>query len=647
MTYAPVSWETSKSPGDTISLPWPYANQSNVYIVVGGVEVSTSLFQWTSSNTIECLTGFPTGAGYCERWTTRTLPSEQQGSGSFNWQGANNNDKTLLYIQQELDYAETARQAVTDELVEKYDNIDTLVGTATTKAAEASSSATAAAGSASAASGSATSAASSATAAGTSETNAAASASTATTKASEASTSATAAAGSASTATTKASEASTSETNAAASASTATTKASEASASATASAGSASAAAASATNAATSETNAATSAANALASENNVALMGVRLGQVMMRFTDLPDDGYLTWGEGGTWTRGVHPEFDAHMDAHGAKYGLTPTMIANGQKPDFRNYSPRTAGGALGPAVGALQEDAFQGHWHNVDGQSGGGATGFTIMYSAGGTDVVTLIDAKGPVSDGANGTPRTATETRVKSFGVRWQIKAYGAYVNEGTADLVAIEQGYATLSSGALRKDIDQSAGYGVPEKVNILKNTLQAWEAIGGLIDVTSDVSSVDWTGLGAYRSLRLTGRALPATNNQNVGFRVGAGGFDTSAMYNTLATYTSSAPSGPTVIWLPTETKGYLTINGVGNDDATRGGDFVAIFDSFNKAKRTKVNAQFGGTLAGGQVAQGDMYAEHSSAVALDSLRIMSADAAGIKAGSYFILEGLRG
>lgn len=262
MTYSPVSWETSKSPGDTIVVSWPYADKAHVFIEVEGEAVSSSYYQWLNAGTIEVLTGFPTGAGLCGRRTVRSLPSEQQGSGSFNWQGANNNDKTLLYIQQENDYLETARQAVTDDLVEKYDTIDTLVATATTKASEADASATAAAASASSASGSASSAASSATAAGNSATAAAGSASTATTKASEASSSASAAAGSASTATTKASEASTSETNAAASASTATTKASEAGASATAAAGSASAAATSASNAATSETNAAAHAAS-------------------------------------------------------------------------------------------------------------------------------------------------------------------------------------------------------------------------------------------------------------------------------------------------------------------------------------------------------------------------------------------------
>jgi len=240
--FSYVTWETTKSPGDTISITYPYLKPEHVVLLdADGVAINSSLYQWTSAGTIECLAGFPTGAGRAERQTPRTgLPSEQQGAGSFNWTGANQNDKTLLYIQQEVDDGEAARQAVTDELVAGYSEVLTAAdtataaaNTATTKAGEASTSATNAASSAGAASTSAGSASSSAS-------NAASSASTATTKASEAATSASASAGSASTATTKASEAATSASTATGAASTATTKADAASDSAAAASSSAS-----------------------------------------------------------------------------------------------------------------------------------------------------------------------------------------------------------------------------------------------------------------------------------------------------------------------------------------------------------------------------------------------------------------------
>ncbi len=75
----------------------------------------------------------------------------------------------------------------------------------------------------------------------------------------------------------------------------------------------------------------------------------------------------------------------------------------------------------LGPAVGDTQEDAFQGHAFQVPGHPNSGGSGFVSTN--------TNTDTNGPstistiVSDGSNGTPRTASETRVKSFGT---LKCY-----------------------------------------------------------------------------------------------------------------------------------------------------------------------------------------------------------------------------
>jgi hypothetical protein len=377
------------------------------------------------------------------------------------------------------------------------------VATAITKASEASASAATASAQAviattkaSEASGSSTTsttkageAAASAVAADASAVSAASNAGTATTKAAEADASADAASGSASSAST--------------SASTATTKASEAAASAASIVGD--------------EASAAASAAAALASENAVAFAAVPVGTVLMQ-NGAVDPGYIRFGEGGSYDRTVYPDLADWMDANGeTAFDLSAGDVAAGVLPDWRDYVPRTAGGALGPAVGATQEDAMQGHKHQFNGggtASGGtlnnGVAAYLIPWSSTGGTAQTDYQS-GPLTDGVNGTPRTASETRVKSFGVRWQIKAYGAFVNEGTADLVAIETAQAQM----VRKDAQTLSG---SEQLQVHDNlglgiNYNRWKTIQ-LFDMTA-AASVEQTGLGGFSELRVSGHVRSAS------------------------------------------------------------------------------------------------------------------------------------
>jgi hypothetical protein len=185
----------SKAAGDTISVPFPYTSKDDVYVLVDGEEVSSTLYSWSSGSTLLCLSGFPEGTTTRveRRSSAASLPSEQQGTGTFDYNGANRNDKHLMFIAQErVDLEDTviasAAQVSTDlvNTSEKADEAVDAAAAATAKAGEAASSASDAAGSASTAS---------------------AAASTATTKASEAAGSASTASAAASTATTKAAEA--------------------------------------------------------------------------------------------------------------------------------------------------------------------------------------------------------------------------------------------------------------------------------------------------------------------------------------------------------------------------------------------------------------------------------------------------------
>jgi hypothetical protein len=81
-----------------------------------------------------------------------------------------------------------------------------------------------------------------------------------------------------------------------------------------------------------------------------------------------------------------------------------------------------TEGRILRPSAspGTLQDDAVQGHIHvvNLDGTAPSGAGG------AGGTGGSTNRNTGSPVSDGTNGPPRTANETRMRNWGTEYYMR-------------------------------------------------------------------------------------------------------------------------------------------------------------------------------------------------------------------------------
>ncbi|AKR58020.1 Phage tail fiber protein [Devosia sp. H5989] len=365
------------------------------------------------------------------------------------------------------------------------------------------------------------------------------------------------------------------------------------------------------------------------------------------------DPGYLRFGEGGSYDRASYPDLAAWMDANGqTAFGLTPTQIANGEFPDWRDHSPRTAGGPLGPSVGALQLDAMQGHrhaekWNGILGNFYTSGASGQVRNSAGTPPSVDppagyngIFD---PITDGTNGIPRTASETRVKSFGVRWQIKAYGAFVGGGTADLVAIQQDVQTVKNGAVRKDVDQSGSYGVPEKVTILKNTLQAWEIVpGGVIaQLVSTVAYLEWAGtLGDYYMLRLKGVFVPTVNDTILNCQMGFGGVDTGANYghqNVSAQSTAlNASTVSATSQMPLSASARTTAGSHASIDVS--------IARFNKPTVVRVNALSGAYTTLANLSMFTAY--HSTPAARDTLRLL-ASSGNIGAGSSFVLEGMRG
>lgn len=391
---------------------------------------------------------------------------------------------------------------------------------------------------------------------------------------------------------------------------------------------------------------AAASAAAALVSENAVALAAVPVGMVTMQ-NGAVDAGYLRMGEGGSYDRGVYPDLAAWMDINGeTAFGLSAGDVATGVLPDWRDYAVRTAGGALGPAVGVKQEDAFQGHHHDIWDSSSSLVSSVIANGSMSGTGgVVGLQVAAGtrfwagpPKTDGTNGVPRTATETRVKSFGVRWQIKAYGALVNSGTADLVAIENAQQFM----VRHDAQVLSQ---TQKGQVAVNIGMGWERIGDEIDISVATASIPIIDLVNYRMLRLVGFLVPVTDSVNFlvqtsidnggAYTTGAGDYSYQVLNSGGAT---TASGGGTIAGLR------LSTDNIGNA-AGEGVLFEMIIAQFNKAAHSLYNTKSTVYDPTTSITLGSAGGRRGVAEVNNALRILASS--GNIASGYVTIEGIRG
>jgi microcystin-dependent protein len=92
--------------------------------------------------------------------------------------------------------------------------------------------------------------------------------------------------------------------------------------------------------------------------------------------------------------------------------------------PDLRGYFVRGAGTNVDTtasgAFGVKQADAFQSHLHTSIGSTGASVT----AGSSGISQVSGTTSTTAPIVDGANGTPRTASETRPRNIAMLYCIK-------------------------------------------------------------------------------------------------------------------------------------------------------------------------------------------------------------------------------
>lgn len=130
--------------------------------------------------------------------------------------------------------------------------------------------------------------------------------------------------------------------------------------------------------------------------------------------------------------------------------------------PDFNGKSVGSLGAVFtrgdgtnsAGANGVIQADSFQGHYHNwyqPTSSTGGtrqvssliSATGSGAVFASGSTAVVEAV------TDGVNGTPRIASETRPLNVTGCWAVKLFGTITPQAVLDAAALATEVDTLQA------------------------------------------------------------------------------------------------------------------------------------------------------------------------------------------------------
>lgn len=152
----------------------------------------------------------------------------------------------------------------------------------------------------------------------------------------------------------------------------------------------------------------------------NSASAGVNTGDIIYRTSNTVPAGYLK-ANGAEISRTTYSDlFSVIGTTFGVGNGSTTFKL-----PDLRGEFIRGwddgRGVDSGRILGSWQADAFQGHWHSV----GSGGNEANMQVGSNFTAALKAATSTGfPISDGTNGTPRTATETRPRNIALMAVIK-------------------------------------------------------------------------------------------------------------------------------------------------------------------------------------------------------------------------------
>jgi microcystin-dependent protein len=171
------------------------------------------------------------------------------------------------------------------------------------------------------------------------------------------------------------------------------------------------------------------------------------VGEIMTFAGETVPDQFMAC-DGSAISRATYTElFEAIGVTHGVGNGITTFNLpdyrgrflrgANGAgtlDPDDLFRTAMNTGGNTGNAVGSIQDDAFQGHWHNIGGgfsnTDGANPPSNTIQATVGGTNtnatasLISKQNVREPITDGVNDTPKTSSETRPKNAYVNYLIR-------------------------------------------------------------------------------------------------------------------------------------------------------------------------------------------------------------------------------
>lgn len=150
-----------------------------------------------------------------------------------------------------------------------------------------------------------------------------------------------------------------------------------------------------------------------------------KIGEITMQGAELATPNGFLYCDGSAVSRTAYADLFAKI---GTTYGVGDGSTTF-NLPDFRGYFPRGfddgRGVDTGRVFGASQDDSFQGHWHELFGSGQYGSTAGSSINNDASTGVLQSNSrVQDPVTDGVNGTPRVAGETRPKNIAVKFYIR-------------------------------------------------------------------------------------------------------------------------------------------------------------------------------------------------------------------------------
>lgn len=179
-----------------------------------------------------------------------------------------------------------------------------------------------------------------------------------------------------------------------------------------------------------------------------------------------------------------------------------------------------------------------------------------------------------------------------------------------------------------------------------------TLQAFELIETKT-ISSSTATMDFTGLSAYRRLRLSGYIVPETDNvgiflrtstnNGVGYDSGAAHYSHAAARGLIASVSGSGLGSKTAgAASAIQISGTVSVGGL---DSNEGMSFDLHIHEFNQTLYAKVNGTFFTVVEDATIMAGVVGGTRLENVARDALRILPST--GNIARAFVTLEGIRG